>query len=97
MSSSVQLRADLLEGAWTFQDLGDSTPMTEVTMQAAAAMVGLETHIIIIARAMMAWVDSKEGANNRNMLAVGEVVDLNNAGWKLQLLVLLTLHLIEKV
>jgi hypothetical protein len=49
-------------------------------------------------------VDNKEGANSMptdgsnssNSLAVGEVVDLNNAGWKLQLLVLLTLHLTEK-
>jgi hypothetical protein len=88
---------------------GDSTPMSDVTVQAAAVMVGLET-LIIIARAMMAWLDNKEGAksmpadvvaalgsNSSNNLVVGEVVDLNNAGWHLQLQILLTPHLTEEI
>jgi hypothetical protein len=72
--------------------------------------VGVETLIIIMARAMMAWVDRKEGGSSmpadvaamlgtdsNNNLAVGKVVDLNNARQQLQLLILLILHLAEEV
>jgi hypothetical protein len=38
--------------------------MKEVVVQAAAVMTGLVILITIMAKAMMAWVDCKKGANN---------------------------------